>query len=45
MGAALLDLYAERKVHVRSAGGTPAEEINPEVITAMAELGLDLSQE
>ena len=45
MAAALLDHYAEGKVHVRSAGSTPAEEINPEVITAMAELGLDLSQE
>jgi arsenate reductase len=45
MAAALLDHYANGKVHVRSAGSTPAEEINPEVITAMAELGLDLSQE
>ncbi len=45
MAAALLDHYAKGKVHVRSAGSTPAEEINPEVITAMAELGLDLSRE
>jgi arsenate reductase len=45
IAAALLDHYAKGKVHVRSAGSTPAEEINPEVITAMAELGLDLSQE
>ena len=45
MAAALLDHYAKGKVHVRSAGSTPAEEINPEVVTAMAELGLDLSQE
>jgi arsenate reductase (thioredoxin) len=45
MAAALLDYYAKGKVHVRSAGSTPAEEINPEVITAMTELGLDLSQE
>ena len=45
MAAALLDHYAKGKVHVRSAGSTPAEEINPEVITAMTELGLDLSQE
>lgn len=33
------------KVQVRSAGSTPANEINPRVIEAMAELGLDLSQE
>ena len=45
MAAALLDHYAKGKVHVRSAGSTPAEEINPEVITAMGDLGLDLSQE
>jgi arsenate reductase len=45
MAAALLDHYAKGKVHVRSAGSTPVDEINPEVITAMAELGLDLSQE
>jgi arsenate reductase (thioredoxin) len=45
MAAALLDHYAKGKVHVRSAGSTPAEEINPAVITAMAELGLDLSKE
>jgi arsenate reductase len=45
MAAALLDHYAKGKVHVRSAGSTPADEINPEVITAMGELGLDLSKE
>ena len=45
MAAALLDHYAKGQVHVRSAGSTPADEINPEVITAMAELGLDLSKE
>jgi arsenate reductase (thioredoxin) len=45
MAAALLDHYARGKVHVRSAGSTPADEVNPDVVTAMAELGLDLSQE
>ena len=45
MAAALLDHYAAGRVHVRSAGSTPADEINPEVITAMAELGVDLAQE
>lgn len=33
------------KVQVRSAGSTPANEINPRVIEAVAELGLDLSHE
>ena len=32
MAAALLDRYAEGRVHVRSAGSTPADEINPEVV-------------
>jgi len=45
MAAALLDHYAEGRVHVRSAGSTPAEEISPHVVTAMAELGLDLTKE
>jgi protein-tyrosine-phosphatase len=30
---------------VRSAGSTPADEINPAVVQAMEEVGLDLSQE
>ena len=45
MAAALLDRYAEGRVHVRSAGSTPADEINPEVVTAMDELGVDLGKE
>ncbi len=45
MAAALLDHYADGKVHVRSAGSTPADEINPAVLTVMDELGLDLSKE
>jgi protein-tyrosine-phosphatase len=45
MAAALLDHYAEGRVHVRSAGSAPADEINPHVVTAMAEIGVDLSQE
>ena len=45
MAAALLDQYAGGRVHVRSAGSTPADEINPEVVTAMDELGLDLARE
>jgi arsenate reductase len=45
MAAALLDHHAEGRVHVRSAGSTPADEINPAVVQAMNELGLDLSKE
>jgi arsenate reductase (thioredoxin) len=45
MAAALLDRYANGRVHVRSAGSTPANEINRAVVEAMAELKIDLSQE
>ena len=44
MAAALLDHYAGGRVHVRSAGSAPADEINRDVITAMSELGLDLAK-
>ena len=44
MAAALLDHHAQGRVHVRSAGSTPADEINPAVVAAMDEVGLDLSQ-
>jgi len=45
MAAALLDRHAAGRVHVRSAGSIPADEINPSVRAVMAELGLDLSAE
>ena len=45
MAAALLDQYADGRVHVRSAGSTPANEINPAVVAAMDEVGIDLSKE
>ena len=45
MAAALLDHLANGRVVVRSAGSTPADEINPAVIEVMSELGLDLSRE
>ena len=45
MAAGLLAKHARGKVHVRSAGSTPAEEINPAVVEAMNEVGVDLSQE
>lgn len=43
MAAALLDYHARGRVHVRSAGSAPVHEINPAVITAMAEIGIDLA--
>jgi arsenate reductase len=45
MAAALLHQRAAGLVHVRSAGSDPAERINPNVVQAMSELGVDLSQE
>jgi protein-tyrosine-phosphatase len=45
MAAALLDHHAQGGVHVRSAGSTPAEDINPAVIAVMDEMGIDLSKE
>ncbi len=45
MAAALLDSRGQGKVHVRSAGSEPASEINPAVLQAMNEIGLDLSKE
>jgi arsenate reductase (thioredoxin) len=45
IAAALLDHHAQGRVHVRSAGSTPASEINPAVLEVMSELGLDLSRE
>jgi arsenate reductase len=43
MAAALLDHHAGRRVQVRSAGSDPAERVNPAVVAAMAEVGLDLA--
>jgi arsenate reductase len=45
MAAALLDHYADGRVRVRSAGSQPADQVNPTVVEAMAELGLDISRE
>ena len=45
MAAALLDDRAGGRLHVRSAGSAPGERINPDVVEAMSELGIDLSKE
>ena len=42
MAAALLDRYADGRIITRSAGTEPADEINPTVVEAMAEIGIDL---
>ena len=42
MAAALLAHHAGDRVVVRSAGTAPAATINPAVVEAMAELGIDL---
>ncbi len=45
MAAALLDHQADGRVSVASAGSQPAAELNPAVVQAMAEIGLDISRE
>jgi len=45
MAAALLDHHANGKVQVRSAGSDQADRLNPAVVAAMGELGIDLSRE
>jgi arsenate reductase (thioredoxin) len=45
MAAGLLDKLSAGEVHVRSAGSDPADQINPNVVTAMSELGVDISKE
>jgi arsenate reductase (thioredoxin) len=43
MAAALLDQLAAGRIRVTSAGSEPASELNPAVVHAMAEIGLDIS--
>ena len=45
MAAALLDHQAAGRLRVTSAGSQPADQLNPAVVQAMAEIGLDLSHE
>jgi arsenate reductase len=45
MAAALLDHHADGLLRVRSAGSEPADALNPAVVAAMAEVGIDLSRE
>jgi len=45
MAAAWLTKLAGEKVEVRSAGSAPADSINPSVVEAMLEVGIDISHE
>jgi arsenate reductase len=45
MGAAFLTHLAGDRVEVRSAGSAPADTVNPAVVEAMAEVGIDVSAE
>jgi arsenate reductase len=45
MAAALLGRHSDGRVRVRSAGSMPADDIHPEVLAAMHEIGVDLSEE
>ncbi|AOR33749.1 phosphotyrosine protein phosphatase [Streptomyces fodineus] len=43
MGAAFLTRLGGDRVEVRSAGSAPADAVNPAVVQAMAEVGIDIS--
>ena len=45
MAAALVRLRSQGRIDVRSAGTDPAETVHRAVVEAMAELGVDLSEE
>jgi arsenate reductase (thioredoxin) len=45
MAAALLDHEGAGRVRVRSAGSEPADHLNPAVVQAMSEIGIDISRE
>ena len=45
MAAGLLAKYAGARIAVRSAGSTPADEVNPAVVEVMREVDVDVSHE
>ena len=45
MAAGLVRLHSRGRIHVRSAGSEPADTINPAVVEAMNEIGVDMSEE
>jgi protein-tyrosine-phosphatase len=45
MAAGFLSALSGGAVEVRSAGSTPADQVNPVAVQAMAELGIDIAAE
>ncbi|MGW9176195.1 arsenate reductase ArsC [Streptomyces decoyicus] len=45
MAAAFLTHLGGDRIQVRSAGSAPADAVNPSVVAAMAEVGIDVSAE
>jgi protein-tyrosine-phosphatase len=45
MAAGLLKLRSQGRINVRSAGSAPSGEINPNAVTALEELGIDMREE
>jgi arsenate reductase len=45
MASAFLEAAGDGRIDVRSAGSQPADELNPAVLAAMRELGIDLAGE
>ena len=45
MAAGLVKLRSGGRIHVRSAGSAPGEEIDPAVVAAMTEIGVDMTEE
>jgi arsenate reductase (thioredoxin) len=45
MAAGLVKLRSGGRIHVRSAGSDPAEELNPAVVQALSEVGVDTGEE
>jgi arsenate reductase (thioredoxin) len=44
MAAGLVKLRSDGRIHVRSAGSNPAQAVNPAVVTAMEEIGVDMGE-
>ena len=45
MAAGLVKLRSHGRIHVRTAGSAPSEEIDPAVVEAMREVGVDVGDE
>jgi arsenate reductase (thioredoxin) len=45
MAAAILDREAAGRVRVTSSGTQPSDEVNPAVVEAMAEIGIDIARQ